>query len=81
MRILLVHAASRFPHAEKSHPQGIMYLASYLNGRNAAQVELLDMQLDTGNVDSVIDHARRIAPDLVGFSAMTFDAPVLHPPG
>ena len=78
MRVLLVQAASYFPGAEKAFPLGIMCLAAYARQSGLAEVDLLDMQLDTGNVDCVLARLRATMPDVLGIGAMTFDAPVMH---
>ena len=79
MNVLLVQAAARFPRAEKAYPLGILYLASEIVRRRAAdRVSIHDMQLDTGNVERIVAAVERERPDVLGVSAMTFDSAVLH---
>jgi len=75
MRVLLVKSRSIVSkNSGVTPPLGLMYLASVLRSRLAADVRILDLKFCRQPVGDLMDVVRGFAPDIVGLSALTAEA-------
>ncbi len=64
---------------QSAPPLGLMYMASYLlRARSTDEVRIIDCTVDRFGPADVGRTARSFGPDVVGISAMSIHAPVLH---
>lgn len=77
-KVLLLQAAIHDEHIERSQPLGLMYLASYLREHGDFQPVIHDMRLTYQRPDLAEEVIRSERPDIVGISAQSPDAPVMH---
>jgi len=59
-------------------PLGIMYLAAALRKWGGHSVAVYDMKIEGDSIESATRKAKEFAPDVVGLSLMSYEAPVLH---
>jgi radical SAM superfamily enzyme YgiQ (UPF0313 family) len=77
MRTVLVqtyHPYTQFTHV---HPLGIMMIAAVARERHP-DVHVLDMKVEDWTVAQCLDRLVELAPDVVGLSAMTYEAGCMH---
>ncbi len=72
-KILLIKIGDSFA-MDISPPLGVMYLASFLRRELPVDVHVLDLQLYNLTCDQVAEYAAALGPDLVGYSAVSFQA-------
>jgi anaerobic magnesium-protoporphyrin IX monomethyl ester cyclase len=53
-------------------PLGILYLAAFLRREKVCDVEVIDSQVEELDYPGLKERIRKVSPDLVGISAMTF---------
>ena len=78
MRIALVqtyHPYTQFTHV---HPLGIMMIAAQVREAGAAEVDILDMKVEGWTPEQCVAELERLAPDVIGLSAMTYEAGCMH---
>ncbi|MEX1025903.1 MAG: radical SAM protein [Planctomycetota bacterium] len=78
MRVALVqtyHPYTQFTHV---HPLGIMMIASQARAAGHADMHILDMKVEDWSPARCVDELERLAPDVVGLSAMTYEAGCMH---
>lgn len=77
-RVALVqtyHPYTQFTHV---HPLGIMMIAAQARASGFADVHILDMKVEDWTPERCADELARLAPDVVGLSAMTYEAGCMH---
>jgi radical SAM superfamily enzyme YgiQ (UPF0313 family) len=78
MRVALVqtyHPYTQFTHV---HPLGIMMIAAQAERAGFADVHILDMKVEGWTPERCAAELVRLAPDVVGLSAMTYEAGCMH---
>jgi anaerobic magnesium-protoporphyrin IX monomethyl ester cyclase len=78
MRTVLVqtyHPYTQFTHV---HPLGILMIAAQARKSGFADVRVLDMKVEDWTPERCADELVRLAPDVVGLSAMTYEAGCMH---
>ena len=78
LRIALVqtyHPYTQFTHV---HPLGIMMIASVARERGHSDVKILDMKVEGWTPERCLDELLALQPDVVGLSAMTYEAGCMH---
>ena len=78
MRIALVQTYHRYTQFTHVHPLGIMMIAAYARERGHEDVHLLDMKVEDWDPDRCVDELEKLGVDVVGLSAMTYEAGCLH---
>lgn len=68
------HPYTQFTHV---HPLGIMMIAAVARERHP-DVAILDMKVEDWSVARCADELERLKPDVVGLSAMTYEAGCMH---
>jgi len=77
-RIALVqtyHPYTQFTHV---HPLGVMMVAAVARERGFGDVHILDMKVEDWLPAQCCDELERLRPDVVGLSAMTYEAGCMH---
>ena len=69
------HPYTQFTHV---HPLGIMMLASQVRRAGHGDVHILDMKVEDWTPERCVEELERLRPDVVGLSAMTYEAGCLH---
>ena len=78
LRTVLVqtyHPYTQFTHV---HPLGIMMIASAARSRGFRDMHILDMKVEDWTPQRCLEELQRIEPDVVGLSAMTYEAGCMH---
>jgi anaerobic magnesium-protoporphyrin IX monomethyl ester cyclase len=78
MRTALVqtyHPYTQFTHV---HPLGIMMIAAVARQAGFTDMHILDMKVEDWMPERCVDELLRLAPAVVGLSAMTYEAGCLH---
>lgn len=78
LRIALVqtyHPYTQFTHV---HPLGIMMIAAQARKAGFDDVRILDMKVEDWTPERCVDELVKLRPDVVGLSAMTYEAGCLH---
>jgi len=78
LRTVLVqtyHPYTQFTHV---HPLGIMMVAAQVRERGHSDVHILDMKVEDLLPGAACDRLVALAPDVVGLSAMTYEAGCMH---
>jgi radical SAM superfamily enzyme YgiQ (UPF0313 family) len=78
MRVALVqtyHPYTQFTHV---HPLGVMMVAAQARRAGFDDVTILDMKVEDWTAERCADELARLAPDVVGLSAMTYEAGCMH---
>lgn len=78
MRIALVQTYHRYTQFTHVHPLGIMMIAAYARERGHEDVHLLDMKVEDWDPERCVDELAKLGVDVVGLSAMTYEAGCLH---
>jgi len=77
-RVALVqtyHPYTQFTHV---HPLGIMMIAAQAREAGRHEVTILDMKVEDWTPERCCEELERLRPDVVGLSAMTYEAGCLH---
>jgi len=77
-RVALVqtyHPYTQFTHV---HPLGVMMIAAVARERGHADMSILDMKVEDWSVAQCAEALERARPDVVGLSAMTYEAGCMH---
>jgi radical SAM superfamily enzyme YgiQ (UPF0313 family) len=77
-RVALVqtyHPYTQFTHV---HPLGVMMIAASARQRGFGDLHLLDMKVEGWTPEQAADALLKLAPDVVGLSAMTYEAGCMH---
>jgi anaerobic magnesium-protoporphyrin IX monomethyl ester cyclase len=69
------HPYTQFTHV---HPLGIMMIAAAARERGHTDVSILDMKVEGWSPSRCADELERLQPDVVGLSAMTYEAGCMH---
>jgi len=78
-RIQLVKVGHRTPRQKFGQPLGIMYLASYLRKfMPDAEIEIIDMLPEGYDLPGLAKRVQEFKPDILGLSALSFEAAELH---
>jgi len=77
-KALLIQAAIHDEHVERSQPLGLMYLAAYLRRHTPYEPVIHDMRPTYKRPELAAEAIRRTKPAVVGISAQSPEAPVLH---
>jgi radical SAM superfamily enzyme YgiQ (UPF0313 family) len=78
LRTVLVqtyHPYTQFTHV---HPLGIMMIAAQARAAGHTDVHILDMKVEGWMPPRCVDELERLKPDVVGLSAMTYEAGCMH---
>ncbi|MBI5364824.1 MAG: cobalamin B12-binding domain-containing protein [Planctomycetes bacterium] len=78
LRVALVqtyHPYTQFTHV---HPLGVMMIAAVARERGHRDVHVLDMKVEDWTVEQCADALVELAPDVIGLSAMTYEAGCMH---
>ncbi len=78
LRLALVqtyHPYTQFTHV---HPLGIMMIAAVARARGHADCRVLDMKVEDWTPERCADELVALSPDVVGLSAMTYEAGCMH---
>ena len=78
LRTALVQTYHRYTQFTHVHPLGIMALASYARSRGHEDVHILDMKVEDWTPEQCVERLVALRPDVVGLSAMTYEAGCLH---
>lgn len=79
MKILLIKPYWRVPHQVIGPPMGLMSLASYVREKLTPRPEvfIFDQRADQKNLRELSDYILRLKPDVIGISALTYEAPAV----
>ena len=69
------HPYTQFTHV---HPLGVMMIASQAREAGHPDVHILDMKVEGWTPEQCVAELERLRPDVVGLSAMTYEAGCLH---
>ena len=69
------HPYTQFTHV---HPLGIMMIAAQAQRAGHTDVHILDMKVEDWTPERCVEELERLKPDVVGLSAMTYEAGCLH---
>ena len=69
------HPYTQFTHV---HPLGIMMIAAQAQRAGHGDVHILDMKVEDWTPERCVEELERLKPDVVGLSAMTYEAGCLH---
>jgi len=78
VRVALVqtyHPYTQFTHV---HPLGIMMIAAQARKAGHEDVHIVDMKVEDWLPDRACDELERLKPDVIGLSAMTYEAGCMH---
>src|SRR5262245_30456402 len=78
LRTVLVqtyHPYTQFTHV---HPLGIMMIAAQARKSGFEDVRILDMKVEGWTPERCLEELVRLQPDVVGLSAMTYEAGCMH---
>jgi len=78
LRIVLVQTYHPYTQLTHVHPLGIMAIASAARASGHGDVHLLDMKVEGWTPAQACDAIEALAPDVLGLSAMTYEAGCLH---
>ena len=77
-RIALVQTYHRYTQFTHVHPLGIMMIAAAARERGHGDVRIFDMKVEDWDPAECCEALEEFAPDVVGLSAMTYEAGCLH---
>ena len=78
LKVVLVqthHPYTQFTHV---HPLGILCIAASAREAGFGDIKILDMKVEGWNTQQALAAIEAIAPDVVGLSAMTYEAGCMH---
>jgi len=77
-RIVLVQTYHPYTQHTHVHPLGIMAIASAVRAAGFEDIHILDMKAERWTEEDVLEALRELRPDVVGLSAMTYEAGCMH---
>src|SRR5262245_56353701 len=77
-RVALVQTYHRYTQFTHVHPLGTMMLAAQARTAGHGDVRILDMKVEDWTPERCVAELERLAPDVVGLSAMTYEAGCMH---
>ena len=78
LRIALVQTHHPYTQLTHVHPLGIMAIASAARWQGHPDVQLLDMKVEGWTPREACDVLEELEPDVIGLSAMTYEAGCMH---
>jgi radical SAM superfamily enzyme YgiQ (UPF0313 family) len=80
MKILLIKSGNLNTNAMSAvtHPLGIMYIASYLRATRKDSIKILDTRISKDPFGQIQKNIREFMPQIIGISAITLEAQMLH---
>ncbi len=77
-RIVLVQTYHPYTQHTHVHPLGIMAIASAVRSAGFDDIHIVDMKAENWTAEQAIDAITELRPDVVGLSAMTYEAGCMH---
>ncbi len=77
-RVVLVQTYHRYTQFTHVHPLGVMAIASAVRDAGHPDVHILDMKVEGWTPEQCCDALDELEPDVVGLSAMTYEAGCMH---
>lgn len=77
-RIVLVQTFHPYTQHTHVHPLGIMAIASAVREAGFDDIHIVDMKAENWTAQQALEALRELKPDVVGLSAMTYEAGCLH---
>jgi radical SAM superfamily enzyme YgiQ (UPF0313 family) len=77
-KIALVQTYHPYTQMTHLHPLGLMYVATGARARGYTDLHILDMKVDDLRVPQAAARLAELRPDVVGMTAMTYEAGCLH---
>ncbi len=77
-KIALVQTYHPYTQMTHLHPLGLMYVATGTRRAGFEDLTILDMKVDDLRVPQAADRLEKLRPDVIGLSAMTYEAGCLH---
>ena len=78
VRTVLVQTYHRYTQFTHVHPLGIMMIAAQARVSGFADVHILDMKVEDWDPERCVEELVKLAPDVIGLSAMTYEAGCMH---
>lgn len=78
VRTALVQTYHRYTQFTHVHPLGIMMIAAQARESGHADVHILDMKVEDWDPEQCVEELVQLAPDVIGLSAMTYEAGCMH---
>ena len=78
VRVALVQTYHRYTQFTHVHPLGIMMIAAQARAAGHPDVHILDMKVEDWDPEQCVAELVRLSPDVVGLSAMTYEAGCMH---
>lgn len=78
VRVALVQTYHRYTQFTHVHPLGLMMIASVAREHGHDDMHMLDMKVEDWTPTDACDRLESLAPDVIGLSAMTYEAGCLH---
>jgi hypothetical protein len=78
LRTALVQTYHRYTQFTHVHPLGIMMIAAQAREAGHADLHILDMKVEDWDPERCVEELERLRPDVIGLSAMTYEAGCLH---
>lgn len=78
LRIALVQTYHRYTQFTHVHPLGVMMIAAAARERGFDDVHILDMKVEDWTPEQCAEALRELEVDVVGLSAMTYEAGCMH---
>lgn len=78
VRVALVQTYHRYTQFTHVHPLGLMMVASVAREHGHDDMHMLDMKVEDWTPAEACDQLEALAPDVIGLSAMTYEAGCLH---
>ncbi len=78
MRTVLVQTYHRYTQFTHVHPLGIMMIAAQARAAGHDDVSIVDMKVEDWEPERCVEELVKLAPDIVGLSAMTYEAGCMH---
>lgn len=77
-KIALVQTYHPYTQMTHLHPLGLMYVATGARRGGYDDLHILDMKVDDLRVPQAADRLEKLRPDVIGLTAMTYEAGCLH---
>ena len=77
-KIALVQTFHPYTQMTHLHPLGLMYVATGARSGGYEDITILDMKVDDLRVPQAADRLETMRPDVIGMTAMTYEAGCLH---
>ena len=78
VRTALVQTYHRYTQFTHVHPLGIMMIAAQAREAGHPDVHILDMKVEDWDPEQCVEELVQLAPDVIGLSAMTYEAGCMH---